>query len=119
MICTIAGLTGHVHESEKQMLWEREEVFDAGFKTLLGQSKLDTLPNPQGPVTTALQGFTNHLRTVYVDLKLRIPGLLPHDQCATRACTCQLGHCTLEPSAPFLILVKNSHTLLAHAEAHG
>jgi len=47
-----------------------EDVFDAGFETLLAQSKLDTPPNPQGPVTTALQGFTNILRTTYVDLKL-------------------------------------------------
>ena len=61
----VAGLNGHVHQSKKQMPWSRDDVFDPGFETLHSHSTLDTLPNPQGPVTTALQGFTNHLRTMY------------------------------------------------------
>ena len=80
MIWDVAGPNGHVHESisEKQLLRSREEAIDAGFKTLLAQillaqSKLDALPKPQGPVTIALQGFTNHLRTMHVDLKINIP----------------------------------------------
>ena len=71
MICTVAGLTGHVHQTSNSFgIWQREEVFDAGFATLLAQSKHKSLPNPMGAVTTALQEFANHLRTMYVDLKL-------------------------------------------------
>ena len=42
MIWNVAGLNGHVHESKIHRIWQREEAFDAGFKTLLAQSKLGT-----------------------------------------------------------------------------
>ena len=55
MIWTVAGLTGHVHKTSSSFgIWQREEVFDAGFDTLLAQSKQESLPNPKGAVTTAL-----------------------------------------------------------------
>ena len=56
MICTVAGLTGHVHQTSNSFgIWKREEVFNAGFDTLvlLAQSKQESLPNPKGAVTTS------------------------------------------------------------------
>ena len=79
MTWTVAGLTGHVCETSIGNgigIWQREAVFDAGFETLLAQSKQESLPNPKRAVTTiiALQGLANHLRAVYGDLNSKIPG---------------------------------------------